>query len=452
MSIPSDPLPRFEIIENLEGDEDGLVLITVKCVFAPQETRIIYVAFKTNHGIPDAAENKVSMWDLDDTMDRAAYREAMGELAQVHIFPLLEAVPHETLLWPAGGIATFAFSTTVDGSVQLAPGMLQSMKDVEARWLRSLPLIDTVSDYTPVVAVYDIDDVVVVDLVEGGSRDTMLAILRGQPSSRYVTSRVPAATGCVWSDYDHHAKAVFHEMAFLRTIPPHPHIMGPPVGYISCVHEGRKVLCGYLIKYYPGGSLGERERISAPIATRIKWAYQIVSGLRHLHHVAHTYHGDIKLDNVVLDENGDAILIDLEQGRMNEENAAPELRAASLVSVGDDSMLCYSTPRPGTDGAHARGGEDEGEVDLRLICKDRPYDIWKDTPRAIEAAEVWSFASALHPLLSDVATASAILARCMSENPNCRPRFGELEEFFLELYQRQHDSGAVPVMLVDRRI
>ncbi len=439
MSIPSDSPLKFNIIETMDGDEDGLVLVTVKCVLAPQETRIIYVAFQANHDVPDAAENKVSMWDFDNNEDRGAYRDAMAEFAQVHILPLLSAAPRDTLFRPAGGVATFTLST-VGGSVQLDPGMPKSMKDVETRWLQSLPLIDTVSDHTPAGVVYDIDDVVVVDLLNGGSRDAMLVTLRDQPSTQYVTFWTPAITVCVLpSDYDWHAKAILHEMAFLRTIPPHPNIISPPVGYISRVHDGKRAICGYLVKYYTGGSLDSPERASAPLVARIKWAYQIASGLSHLHHVAHTYHGDIKLDNVVLDENGDAILIDFEQGRMNEPNAAPELRAASLVtSVRDDGRLCYSTPHPRVDSAdHGDGDEDEDEADLRLILRDRPYDIWKDIPRAIEAAEVWAFATALLPLLSDVDAASAILARCRSEDPNLRPTFGELEEFFLDLYQRQ---------------
>ncbi|KAM5530200.1 hypothetical protein V8D89_016136 [Ganoderma adspersum] len=267
----------------------------------------------------------------------------------------------------------------------------------------------------------------------------MLAILRDQPATRYVAFWIPTFTAFAWSDEDDHGKGILHEMAFLRTIPPHSHIISPPVGYISRVHDGRRVLCGYLLKYYPGGSLGAPERVGAPIATRIKWAYQVASGLHHLHHVAHTYHGDIKLDNVVLDENGDAVLIDLEQGRANEEHAAPELHAASLVSVGLDGRLCYSAPLPrkGSTGTNTEQGEEvEDETVPRLGARDRPYDIWKETPRAIEAAEAWSFATALQPLLLDAPDAvSAILARCRTEDPNCRPTFGELERSFLDLYQ-----------------
>ena len=411
----------------------------VECRLAPQETRFVYVVFETNHDVPDAAENKITMWDVnfDDGADWTAYRQASHDLAVNHMFPLLSAIPRDTLL-RSGGIATYTLRT-VDGSVQLFPGMLKSMKETKTRWLQRLPAVDAIPDLAP-TAVYDMDDVTVVGRLDEGSRDAMLATLPHYPGRRFVAQWIPAFTTFVWPDEEDRAKAILHEMVFLQTIPPHPHIISPPVEYISRTHDGKRVLCGYLVKYYPGGSLGEPHRATKPPATRVKWAYQIASGLHHLHHVAHTYHGDIKLDNVVLDENGDAVLIDLEQGRANEENAAPELHAASLVSVRDDGRLSYSEPLPsrrlGDTGAEEDEEDSEDDETLpRLRARDRPYDIWKDTPRAIEAAEAWSFAAVLGPLLSDVDLAAAILARCSSEDPNCRPTFKELERDFLDLYQ-----------------
>ena len=438
MLIPSDvDVPEFSLIEHVRGDAEGLVLTRVKCCFASQETRIVHVVFETNHDIPDAIENKISMWHVDhgNDADLDAYRYAINELVRTHIFPLLSAIPQNSLR-SAGGIPTFTLST-VDSSVQLIPGMVKSMKETDTRWLQRLPSVHTLPDLAPAV-IYDIDDIEVVDLLYAGSRGAMLAVLRDKPYHRYVTLWLPTFTMLAWPDDDDHAKGILHEMAFLRTIPPHPHIMSSPVGYISRTYNSKRVLCGYLVKYYTGGSLAEPERAAAPLATRVKWAFQIASGLHHLHRVAHTYHGDIKLDNVVLDENGDAVLVDLEQGRANEENAAPELHAASIVSVGDDGRLCYCTrpPQPRADGAGAIGEGDDSETILPLCARDRPYEIWNDTPRAVEAAEVWSFATALLPLLSDVdaPSASAILARCRSEDPNCRPTFEELEKTFSDLY------------------
>ena len=439
MSTPLDLDPELSLEHQARGDEEGLVIGIVKCSFASQETRFVYVMFETNHRVPDAVENKVTLWDVDhhNDADMAAYHHAVHDLAVAHIFPLISAIPPDTLLRSPEGIAAFTLAT-INGSVKLLPGLTNSMKAVEDRWLQRCPPVDSIPDLAPAV-VYDIDDIVVVDLLDGGSRDAMLAVLRDQPATRYVAFWIPTFTVFAWSDEDDHGKGILHEMAFLRTIPPHPHIISPPVRYISRIHNGKKVICGFLLKYYPGGSLGAPERVGAPIAMRIKWAYQIASGLHHLHHVAHTYHGDIKLDNVVLDENGDAVLIDFEQGRANEGNAAPELHAASLVSVNDDGILCYSTPSPRKDGTgtNAEEGEEyEDETVPRLGARQRPYDIWKDTLRAIEAAETWSFATALQPLLLDAPDAvSAILARCRTEDPNCRPTFEELERFFLDLYQ-----------------
>jgi serine/threonine protein kinase len=50
----------------------------------------------------------------------------------------------------------------------------------------------------------------------------------------------------------------------------------------------------------------------------------MVPAIHHLHRVACTYHGEIKLDNVVLSIDDDAVFIDFEQARHAEGCLAPE--------------------------------------------------------------------------------------------------------------------------------
>ncbi|KAG7143184.1 hypothetical protein HYQ46_007524 [Verticillium longisporum] len=51
----------------------------------------------------------------------------------------------------------------------------------------------------------------------------------------------------------------------------------------------------------------------APLALREKWAAQIKDTVAKLHHLSVVW-GDVKADNVLVDENGNAIVIDLEGG------------------------------------------------------------------------------------------------------------------------------------------
>jgi len=113
------------------------------------------------------------------------------------------------------------------------------------------------------------------------------------------------------------------------------------------------VVCGFFSPFHPGGTIAYALSPFSPdskppsLARQIRWANQMVSAIHHLHRVAYTYYGDIKLDNVVLSIDDDAVFIDFEQARHAEGCLAPEARGNPGMSF-PISLLrrVTSTPLP----------------------------------------------------------------------------------------------------------
>lgn len=93
------------------------------------------------------------------------------------------------------------------------------------------------------------------------------------------------------------------------------------------------VIRGILLEYYPGGSLEERleknDMINFPWR---RWPRQIGYALLQLHQ-EEIIHVDLKPSNVVIDYDGNAILIDISGiGGVSYEWLAPELRHEDALS------------------------------------------------------------------------------------------------------------------------
>lgn len=91
----------------------------------------------------------------------------------------------------------------------------------------------------------------------------------------------------------------------------------------SCITECEKgdVICGFLTKYIPTGTLGRTLRRRCAEGSfywsiRMSWALQLCDAFYHIHHVAKTYHGGCKPDNILIDDRdgkgGKLIVIDFE--------------------------------------------------------------------------------------------------------------------------------------------
>jgi hypothetical protein len=135
---------------------------------------------------------------------------------------------------------------------------------------------------------------------------------------------------------------IYHEAHILSRIPPYPAILGAPTGYLTRPRGETGVMCGFCVDYFPGGCIQDViERSHVPLVRRSKWASQIVSAVWHLHRVAHTFHGDIKLDNVILDPRDNALLINVERFRANRGHISPEPCGEWDVSVSEAGELAY---------------------------------------------------------------------------------------------------------------
>ncbi|CBF74507.1 hypothetical protein AN4196.2 [Aspergillus nidulans FGSC A4] len=130
------------------------------------------------------------------------------------------------------------------------------------------------------------------------------------------------------SDSLHH---MYHELRFLLTCPPHPHIMPRPLAVVlkKSAFGGRSGVVGFLLQYFEGGSLRDiipaRQR-SATLSDTVKlrWCRQVASALTHLHEMG-TFYSDLRPDNVLLDAEENAVLCDFEQRGNWYEWSPPEV-------------------------------------------------------------------------------------------------------------------------------
>ena len=145
----------------------------------------------------------------------------------------------------------------------------------------------------------------------------------------------------------------------------------------------------------------------------------MVSAIHHLHRVANTYHGDIKLDNVVLSTDDDAVFIDFEQGRHAEQCLAPEAHGSwDVISNIPAAGSSIGAPAPATIRYVRYTGPDRGDTWSA-------YEAWAKYPEVMEAMEVYSLGDALQTLFEGTippSTIGSIVDRCLLEDPAARPR------------------------------
>jgi hypothetical protein len=203
-----------------------------------------------------------------------------------------------------------------------------------------------------------------------------------------------------WDEFEHNRDMLYHTITILSKIPPHPNIMSPPRTLAVAQwpeDESRTFVSGTLYPFMEQGSLDDQiircNEYSDHLNLRDKarWCLQLCSALEHTHYTACTYHMDIKPANVLVDGQGNAILIDWEQ------NGAPLYTLAPEANGGWDvdeiaGKLVY-TPYEGPKRVNITGGRPEWSV----------FPEWsKRWPRACEAAEVFSLGRTMWMLLNQV--------------------------------------------------
>lgn len=85
------------------------------------------------------------------------------------------------------------------------------------------------------------------------------------------------------------------------------------------------LLRGFLLEYHPGGTLEDalRENLVSPGLR--SWPLQIARGLQQLHH-QNIAHMDLKPSNIVINTNGDAVIIDISGIAFTNGWLAPEMQ------------------------------------------------------------------------------------------------------------------------------
>ncbi|OCL13460.1 hypothetical protein AOQ84DRAFT_415049 [Glonium stellatum] len=120
-------------------------------------------------------------------------------------------------------------------------------------------------------------------------------------------------------------KYLYHELKIFISTEPHPNIIPRPLYVVTknCRFGGKVGICGFILPYYPLGTLRDklfqsRSGIipSISLQDQFRWARHITQALIHVNNSAPGFYPDLKPDNVLLNaRNGilDVMLIDLEQ-------------------------------------------------------------------------------------------------------------------------------------------
>jgi hypothetical protein len=119
---------------------------------------------------------------------------------------------------------------------------------------------------------------------------------------------------------------MYNELKMLLSLAPHPNVVSRPLGVVTKKGRfgSRRGVCGFLLEWFPLGSLRERllredYHETTSFAQKLRWASQVTEALVHVNGLEKAgFYPDLKPDNIVLRRDpdtgmSDAVLIDLEQ-------------------------------------------------------------------------------------------------------------------------------------------
>ncbi|KAE9368164.1 hypothetical protein N431DRAFT_346688 [Stipitochalara longipes BDJ] len=118
-------------------------------------------------------------------------------------------------------------------------------------------------------------------------------------------------------------KFFYHELKLLLCMDAHPNIVSPPLYIVTkkCQFGGKVGVCGFILKYYTGGTLQEtlwkrwREG-TLNIREQFRWAREVTAALIHIKDSPAGFYSDLKLNNIIMDQRDDglhAVVVDFEQ-------------------------------------------------------------------------------------------------------------------------------------------
>ncbi|OCL02480.1 kinase-like protein [Glonium stellatum] len=144
-------------------------------------------------------------------------------------------------------------------------------------------------------------------------------------------------------DYD------YQEIFNLLSIPRgHPNIISHPKALIT-VSETDNRICGFLTTYYRNGNLdlyAQKLRNENLLTTSklYKWFCQLTGAVNFLARNG-TWHGDIKPDNILIDDEENIILIDFARAFATSATASPEVSAHMRTSISQTCVTTIGIPR-----------------------------------------------------------------------------------------------------------
>ncbi|KAK2754914.1 hypothetical protein CKAH01_05928 [Colletotrichum kahawae] len=197
-----------------------------------------------------------------------------------------------------------------------------------------------------------------------------------------------------------YTKYLYHEMKLLLSAKPHPSIMSRPVHLVTkqCTFGSKVAVLGFTLEFHRYGTMRDIVPFLQASNTltpeeQFKWATQITSGVVHYRETSGTFYPDLRLDNVVLSENRDAIMCDFEQRGVWCEFASPEVNAIEYIRI------------LATDENMPEDAKDHYIEHLKRLCPDfeslqdreeytnpeRGYNIcwWGLSPQEQESSEVY---------------------------------------------------------------
>ncbi|KAI5457329.1 hypothetical protein BGZ63DRAFT_428045 [Mariannaea sp. PMI_226] len=114
------------------------------------------------------------------------------------------------------------------------------------------------------------------------------------------------------------ASRMYHELRELLRIPCHPNVMAKPTFLATrTAGSSQDPICGFILDYHPGGTLLDKilrssEQNPITLKDKMKWIWQIIIALEHIHR-AGSFYPELRPENIVFSKNGDIVLVDFEQ-------------------------------------------------------------------------------------------------------------------------------------------
>jgi len=249
----------------------------------------------------------------------------------------------------------------------------------------------------------------------------------------------------------------YHELRTVRSIPRHPNIISAcslTYLYVTAkkIDSDQQLVCGTLTPYMGKGTLddqvskGMNKKTHTTLVDKAKWCLQMSSAIAHTHHIAQSFHMDIKPSNMLLDDNKDLILIDWEQSGAPTCSLAPEADGTWDVKETEEGELVYEK-YTGPPRQNLTYGSPKWNV----------FPMWRDEcPKALEKAEVHSLGKTMWMLLQGVAELEEafrdgniywtdndtledwrdIVEQCLHPDPNMRIGLSELVELWEGVKER----------------